>query len=430
MYQSWANANGIRKSSDPDVWAVDYTAHPLLDPEFARKRSRLLRLTRLTFRRIMSDDEAYKQELSRLYSPPGSISYQDNTLAMMATRSAGYLRETDVYLASTIDLLPAASRSAVRPTNEVTQCHDVRELMRLSFHGKSDRIRFEARRKLSLAQMLLQIEQSRVVQDGPRHLNHFENLLADGLWCHTQQVHDMSVGYHLDDDGQQINYSTRPAPGDQRWDFRSTFLQKKTPARIISLDVLYYNCRFKRSVIPIGFEVVDGTRRVAERVRWGGMKQQSSGSILSKMIRKGINHPGEIADMIGAMFIVNDNDGLNDLLEMLDAVIGTPFGWRNVTDTHMDESSGSSLNSFSSTGFKVFKGDVDVLISGQGPGQPPYRFPVEIQIFTIEGYLRTVCGSHEASHQALKLRQFLFGLVPRLFPKAVYGGQWLELELD
>jgi len=430
MYQNWANAKGIHKSSDADIWAVDLTAHPLLDPDFPRKRSRLLHLTRLTFRRILNDDEAYKEELSRLFNAPGSISSQDNTLAMLATRSAGYLRETDVYIASTIDLLPEASRGAVRPTPEVTKCSDVRELMRLSFHGKSDRIRFEARRKLCLAQMLLQIEQSRVVQDGPRHLNHFENLLSDGLWTHTKQVHDMSVGYHLDEDGQQIKYSSRPAPGDQRWDFRSTFLQKTTPSRIISLDVLYYNCRFKRSVVPISYEIIDGTRRVTERVRWGGMKQQSSGSILSKMIRKGINHPGEIADIIGAMFIVNDNDGLNDLLELLDSVIGTPFGWRNVTDTQTEQSSGKSLNLFSSKGFKVFKGDVDILISGQGAGQPPYRFPVEIQIFTTEGYLRTVCGTHEASHQALKLRQFLFGLVPRIFPKAIYGSEWLKIEFS
>ena len=76
---------------------------------------------------------------------------------------------------------------------------------------------------------------------------------------------------------------------------------------------------------------------------------------------------------------------------------------------------------------KVFKGDVDILIEEAGGGAP-YRFPVEIQIFTLESYLRTVCGAHEASHLALKLRQFLFGLVPRIFPKAIYGAKWLALE--
>jgi hypothetical protein len=53
---------------------------------------------------------------------------------------------------------------------------------------------------------------------------------------------------------------------------------------------------------------------------------------------------------------------------------------------------------------------------------------VEIQIYTLEAYLRTVCGAHEASHLALKLRQFLYGLVPKLFPRAIYGADWLKLE--
>ena len=63
------------------------------------------------------------------------------------------------------------------------------------------------------------------------------------------------------------------------------------------------------------------------------------------------------------------------------------------------------------------------------PGRPtPYRFPVEVQVFTLESYLRTVCGSHEASHLALKLRQFLFGLVPKLFPARIYGRDWLKMD--
>ena len=90
-----------------------------------------------------------------------------------------------------------------------------------------------------------------------------------------------------------------------RWDFRSTFLEKKHDGRTIGLDVFYYNCRFKMAVAPLGFEIIDGTHRVTEKARFDRMRQQSSGSVLSKMIRKGINNPDEIGDLIGAMFIVN-----------------------------------------------------------------------------------------------------------------------------
>jgi hypothetical protein len=146
------------------------------------------------------------------------------------------------------------------------------------------------------------------------------------------------------------------------------------------------------------------------------------------MIRRGINNPNEISDIIGAMFIVNDNDALTDLLVLMDSCIGTPFGWRNVTDTLQKRPGGAALNEFSSKDFKVFKGDIDVLYQEEGD-TTPYRFPVEVQIYTLESYLRTVCGAHEASHLALKLRQFLFGLVPKIFPMEIYGEGWLENNL-
>ena len=406
---------------------MDYTAHPLLDPDFAIKGSRLLYLTRLNFRRIVRDDTVYQQELARIFHPQVSGRPDDPSLPDLVASTAEYLREADIYLASTIELLPSGNRAAVLPLPLVTDCNDVRDLMGIAIHGEGERLRYEARRKLCLAQMLIQIDQSRIIQDGPVHKAHFEDVLNEGLWQHTKQIHDLTIGYRINEDGFNIDLTSRPAEGDMRWDFRSTFVEKKSGRRSIALDIMYYNCRFKRSVTPISFEIVDGSHRVLEQIRWGDMRQETSGSVLSKMIRKGINNPDEIGDIIGAMFIVNDNDALTDLLVLLDSCVGTPFGWRNVTDTLGVRPGGSSLNTFSSKDFKVFKGDVDVLTEEEGGG-PPYRFPVEVQIFTLESYLRTVCGSHDASHLALKLRQFLYGLVPKIFPRKIYGEEWLKLD--
>jgi len=427
MHQQSVDAATISRDPQRDMWAVDYTAHPLLDPEFATRDARLALLTRLTFRRILRSDRAYARELARFFVPSNAFTPQDVDLASLSARAAGYLAEADVYLDATIQLLPSPARDIVRPQALVTGCRDMRDLMGISIHGKSERVRYEARRKLCLAQLLLQIDQARSIQDGPRHKAMLEEILNEGLWRHTRQIHDLTVGYRISDDRTQMEYTSRPEPGDQRWDFRSTFVEKQQDDRTVSLDILYYNCRFKRSVTPVSFEIVDGSHRVLEKVRWGEMRQETSGSILSKMIRKGINNPEEIGDIIGAMFIVHDNDALSDLLLLLDSCLGTPFGWRNITDTLDGRQGGQSLNVYSGRGFRVFKGDLDVLVEDEG-GSAPYRFPVEIQIFTLEGYLRTVCGLHEASHLSLKLRQFLFGLVPRLFPRQIYGTQWLEHE--
>ncbi len=423
MYRNWVDSTKLNHHTEQDMWAVDFTAHPMLDPGFTHHSSRLQTLTRLTYRRIVQDDQAYRRELSRLFYPVDSDQAHDASMADLRRMAAEYLVEADVYLASTIELLPHTCRDAVLPLPVVTSGKDVRDMMGLSFYGDTERVRYEARRKLCLAQMLLQIDHTRDVQDGPAHMSYFENLLNEGIWSFSKQIHDMSIGFRLSEDGDTIHYSTQPGPEDQRWQFRSTFIEKPIGRRSVALDILYYNCRFKRAVNPITFEVIDGKHHVVEHLRWGDMREGRSGSILSKMIRKDINNPQAIGDIIGAMFIVNDNNDLNDLLGLLDSCIGAPLGWRNVTDTLQDVPVSSTLNSFSSKQYKVFKGDVDILCDDGGQ---PYRYPVEIQIYTLESYLRTVCGSHDANHLALKLRQFLYGLVPRIFPRKIYGTEWLD----
>ena len=410
------------------VWNVDYTSHPYLDPSLWEAPSRLGRWTAYTWERIRNDDEAYHRESARLVRPLRDADNQAPPSVADAARFAEYLREADAYLHSAIQLLPASARAHIAPAEEVARCDELRDLLAVIFTGGDLRRRFEAQRKLYLANLLLDIDHSRPIQDGPRHMAYFQELLDSAVWRYRQQVHEVAIGYRLDADGETVRYSSRPAPDDQVFTFRSSFLERRWADRTTALDVLYSSCRFKQSVLPLSFETVAGRQRVIEPVRWSDMRQHRSGSVLSKMIRRGINNPSEIADLLGAMFIVYDEDTLDDLLELLDAGLGNPFGWRNVTDSFSAVGTGATLHPHAGRGYRVFKGDMDVLMPGGGPGRPPYRFTVELQVHTLESYLRTVCSTHNANHRALKLRQFLLGLVPYIFPAAVYGTDWLRFD--
>jgi hypothetical protein len=417
MREHWVEAEHLREPrGGEDFWAVDTTAHPLLDPAFPERPSRLRRFLRGFYERIRRDDEAYRRAVAAQIHPPGAPS----DWASDSRRLTEVLQEADAYVREIVNLLPSAAEAHARPADCVTACDDLRDLLTLVVTHPDRRVRFEARRKLYLMRLFLQIDQSRHIQDGPRHKVFFEELLQQGLWRHARQVHEVEIGYNIDATGQAIEYSVRPSEGQQTWTFHSIFLERDG----IPIDILYHACRFKRTVDPVSYEIVDGRRRVLERKRWGEMRRQSSGSIVSKMIRKGINNPDEITDLIGAMFIVHDDDALDDLLRLLDGVLGTTITWRNVVDTLGGAVDNARLNIHSGRGYRVFKGDVDILY----PDPVPYRFPVEIQIYTLEGFLRTVCGAHDANHLALKLRQFLYGLVPRLFPRAIYGGEWLKVD--
>lgn len=413
----------------PEIcWEADYTAHPYLDPSLWDRGSRLCLWTEYTWERIRNDDDAYHRETARLLRPLWPGDHEEAPGAADVELVSGYLKEADVYIDSAIALLPAASRAHVAPLAEVDRCDDLRSLLAMILTGTDRRRRFEAQRKVYLANLLIDIDHARAIQDGPRHLAHFEALLERALWRYRREEHEVAIGYHVAADGDAIHYTSRPGNDDQLFTFHSSFLECTRGDRRTTLDVLYWSCRFKYAVLPLTSRTVRGRQEVLEPGRWGGMRQHRSGSVLSKMIRRGINNPSAIADLLGAMFIVYDEDALDVLLELLDAGLGNPFGWRNVKDGFGNSTPGARLNPHAARGYRVFKGDVDILVPGDLPGRPPYRFPVEIQVHTLESFLRTICVHHDAHHPALKLRQFLGGLVPYLFPAVVYGTDWLRFD--
>ena len=159
-----------------------------------------------------------------------------------------------------------------------------------------------------------------------------------------------------------------------------------------------------------------------ERLRYQGMQRSHSASILSKMLRKGINDPMLISDMLGLKFIVADENDVYSLMELLHQSLGSPFLFRNQTDLFGRPEDHAQLNRHSAPDFRVFKEDVDLLYPAQESGRDrPYSFPVELQILTVDSFLRTVHSSDYVSHREYKLRQFLRGVMPYVFPSSIYG---------
>lgn len=422
MNQQWTDTEVLREGESKFTFAPNYSAHPLLDPSFPTTPGRVGYYFRMMYDRIQNDDASYQAEISRMLNPPGASSENLRKLEEMIR----VFTEADTYIQELIALLPNNSRSSVTPNPQVSACNDMRTLMEMLFTAEDPVLRFEAQRKMYLAKLLLDIEHSFMIQDGPKHKAYFDGLLQNGLWDSTTANNKVEIGFNIAEDQQHIQYNLSPRDNQQKWSFNSKFLEKELLNRTVPIDILYYNCRFKKSVTPISFELIDGRHEVVEKQRWDGMRSQSSGSILSKMIRKGINNPDEIGDLLGAMFIVFDENAVGELLTLLDNVLGNPIGWRNITDSFNDSQNDSELNKHSGKGYQVFKGDLDILYPNLTPELPPYRFPVEIQIYTLEGFLRTVCGTHSANHLALKLRQFLHGLAPMIFPESVYGKGWMQ----
>jgi hypothetical protein len=210
-------------------------------------------------------------------------------------------------------------------------------------------------------------------------------------------------------------------PVEETWGFRVHRVRREVSGSTSDIEIWHFDTRFKRESAGFDYAPGQGQYRVSERMRYGEMQRGHSASILSKMLRKGINNPNRISDMLGAKFIVDGERDVGRLAHLLHDLLGGIFMFRNQVDLFRRPGDQALMNRFSAPDFRAFKEDVDVLYrpSRTERGRP-YLFSVELQILTVESFLQSVHSRAYTSHREYKRRQFLQGVMPLVFPAAIY----------
>ena len=381
--------------------AASYDAHPLLDPRLPSRHPALARLWLDTYHRMMRDAAVFDRVVRGYVMPAGSRS-------STAVDLGPYFHDADAYLNDLLRLVPDSLARHLAPLPETRGASTIRDLLKATFEGRYTRARYEAQRKLYIAKLLFDIDHSRSVRDGPKHLARFEALVKDALLSEVTSADEVEVA----------------GPGARSFRFRP----RRLPAdgRDPAIEIFHYRSRFKREADPETDRRADeGWIRIAEAPRWPGLGRYS-GSILSKMIRRAIPDPRMVQDLLGAMFIVGDRVQAYALERRLVAAFGGPLRCRDRVDTLSGGRDRARLDPQSSSGFLVLKEIVDILMDDPS-SDVPYLFSVEVQIFPLEAYLGTLYDTHFASHAAYKKRQFLHELLPLLFPSELYGGEAVAL---
>jgi hypothetical protein len=403
---------------------ISFEAHPFLDPQLTDTHPALYRQLYKWYHQIRDDATAYNALLNKVFRPAG----ESRTLEANRTTASYYLNEAVGYLGELLLMVPPGVRSRVTPRPEVMGCPDLRELLTMIFDSGDRQVSFEAQRKLYLSKLFFDVDHSWEVQRGSEHKEHFEEFLNEQLFRHTVEQRRVDVCYAIRPDGETIEYTLGRREEDQEcWTFDRREIELLSEGRPVRFHVYFYTCRFKREVIPFQYARGAEHYQLAPTEIWPGLTKRRSASIVSKMLRKRENDPRWIEDLIGAMFIVESLYEVENLKEYLLDVFGGAFRMRNPVDTLNQPADRSKLNPWSGPGYEVFKSEVDILYNAaKHPLPMPYFYTVELQIYTLESYLRTVHSSHYANHQAFKRREFLQGLCPYLFPAAVYGEDVLE----
>ena len=391
-----------------------YEAHPLLDPLLPSHEPGLARLWVETHRRLRRAPRGAAEFLTRLC-------YPDQAAQVPSEPVEGYLRDADSYLDDVLRLVPDPVGSRLRPLPATRALIEPARLLQECFEGGDPRGRWEAQRKLYLGKLLFTIDHCRSIRDGQRHKEILQTHFERSLHTDALAGRDLEVCcLYLPGEGGPGRLEVGVTrSGDARcWRFRLV----KLPANDgePGIDIFHYRCRFKRDTVPVTPTRTDeGYLQLAEAPRWPSLGRRS-GSILSKMISRGIADPNFVQDVLGAMFIVADRPQAYALERRLLHILGGPARVRDRIDTLTGERERYRLTRRSAAGFHVLKETVDVLVDDP-TAAIPYFFAVELQIYPLEAYLETIHDAHYASHTAYKRRQFLFDLLPLLFPASIYG---------
>ncbi|MCK4303611.1 MAG: hypothetical protein KAY24_05170 [Candidatus Eisenbacteria sp.] len=393
-------------------------AHPPLDPEGIKNNPEFYRIHYRLLGEISRSDRAYNAWLNRMLRPAGI----ERPLDSNTIQAAFYLNEATKYLDALLDLLPKRRASALQTHPRIFECNDFRELLDVALNSSNRRLAFEAQRKMYLAKLFFDVAHTRNIQHGEEHRAFFARGMDHDIMSHTVEEKDIDIAFNISSDGVSIDYKVgRPLSNQEVWRFRRreiNFMQDGRPVRIY---IYFYSCRSKREVLPYRYVRGKQVYKLRTVEKWTKLSMRRDASIVNKMLRTGETNPNAIHDIIGVMFIVEDLIQVEHLKFALYDRLGGPFKIRNVVDTLSYPADRTRLNRYSGAGYCVYKGDVDVLYYPEHGTEPPYSFIVEIQLYTLETYLRTIHENHYASHHRLKRRQFLEGLAPLLFPREIYG---------
>lgn len=400
-----------------------FQVHPFLDPSLSENRPAILRNLYRQYLLMSRSHEEYNRFLNKLLHPFG----EERSLEANLATAAYYMNEAMHYVRGLLEMVPDEVRQSLVPNSNVVRCSDVLELMSMIF-GESDPVTaWEAQRKLFLTKLFFDIDHSFEVQRGGEHKEYLEKILQKEFFSNVASTRRVDVGYAIGEDGESIDYAVgRLKAGQECWTFDLQVVEVLYDGRPVRFNVYLYSCRFKREVIPYEY------RRGAEHYEltpdsFIGLSKRRSASIASKMIRKGESDPRWTEDLIGVMLIVDNMNEVEALKEYLFDVFGGFLRVRNIIDTLSQGRDRAFLNPQSSPTYKVYKAELDVLYNPPSSPQPlPYFFTVEVQLYTLESYLRTIHSAHYANHRMLKQRQFLEGIVPYLWPPETYGAKTIE----
>jgi hypothetical protein len=327
-------------------------------------------------------------------------------------------------------------------SNEVKNCYDIYQMLQLYRNTLSDRIKYELLRKLGLITLIARINKSINIKYLDDEMKNVINAFNKGLGfnnakkgaCYLWLDHQNNVKYSKEKDRAAYFHN------------KDAELRKNLALEIYPIQELnYYTFETHSKNKIINFEC---------RNKFKKDGQIYYASFIEKMIRKNLEFPDQIHDIMGIKIVVKNEDNIKNIIYDLENFLGGSSTRKREKNTY-HRFNKRTLNKYSSENYYVWKAIYDITLSHPLAEQiknilnitkdnnqirsylnkkleyllnNPRDFIIEVQLQDLETYFRSItCGS-PTDHRLLKMSQIRNNSFYKLFPKEIYEKEILDLK--
>ncbi len=417
-----------------------------LDPKNAHILDDDIQITLIKLIKKQLSDSELKKKLSHYldmkYSCRGyKNSYDEN---MQLFKKDSKIAELFLQELMIIADLPEEIKFALKESESINN-KDLFELVTILQTTKSKRIIFEILRKIAIIDILTRIRKNYLIKNIDYATNETLNVFIKGLGVKKTTP---DTYYFWIDEREKIQFSKSLEQAKIQHN-KATFERTKLALPELPIQTFIGKPAITNKGNQVLFMDVRNKLRKNNKINYN--------SVLEKMIRKNLEFPTQIHDIIGIRIIVKTQKDILELISELETFLGGASlrkKEKNATQTVIHKFGRRPISKYSAKEYVVWKAVYDIALKSSSifelkqilkhTKEPalkklllkkisyymkrPVNYIVEVQIQDLESYLLSIAKGSLTDHEKLKLKQIRSNSFYKLFPKEIYEPTLINLK--
>jgi hypothetical protein len=331
----------------------------------------------------------------------------------------------------------------LRERDEVRNCRDFVEALRLYKATTSRTVRYELLRKLGLIVLIARINRSVEFDALDDRMGQVRTAMERGLGGHDESPREYWFWLNAEDGIDFDTNGERAAEAHQRDSRRRR--EKALAVRPLQSIV----CRPVRT--SSGNEII----HIDIRNKFENAKTRCYTSFIEKMVRKNLEFPNQIHDTVGVKIVVEDEERIQRIITDLESFLGGSSTRKMEKNTY-HRFGRHGLSEYSSEDYFVWKAIYDITLPHPSIAQVermleitrgndraqealrsrlefftshPRDFVIEVQLQDIRSFLLSITRGSPTEHAWLKMNQIRSNSFYKLFPKEIFAEEIAKLKL-